>query len=217
MKENIFRRLKTIIYILLPLVGGGLVGGACSEEENETTEFDNWQTRNEVFFASLADSLSANPTQWQRILSYSLSPDVVHDADRYIYVKKVEAGTGTDSPAYTDSVRIVYRGRFIPTSNYPDGYVFDETVSGTYSASTANTVKGTVSQWVEGFSTALQYMHRGDHWRVYIPSTLAYGDSDRKSNGVVTVPAYSMLIFDLSLIDFSPAGQYMPVWSARTK
>ena len=44
-------------------------------------------------------------------------------------------------------------------------------------------------------------MHRGDHWTVYIPHQLGYGTS---ASG--TVPAYSTLIFDLRLVDFSHPG-----------
>ena len=44
-------------------------------------------------------------------------------------------------------------------------------------------------------------MHRGDHWTVYIPYQLGYGAS---ASGMV--PAYSTLIFDLRLVDFSHPG-----------
>jgi len=185
---------------------------ACSKEETEAGEFDNWQQRNEIFFASLADSLNANPTQWQRILSYSQSAATNHDTDKYIYVKKIETGNGDESPAYTDSVRIIYQGRLIPSATFPQGYVFDGTVFGQFSTATSSTAKMLVSSLIDGFSTALQYMHRGDRWRVYIPSTLGYGDSDNSSG---SIPGHSTLIFDLQLIDFSHAGETMSAWSSR--
>jgi FKBP-type peptidyl-prolyl cis-trans isomerase FklB len=50
---------------------------------------------------------------------------------------------------------------------------------------------------LEGFATALQHMHRGDHWRVTIPYQLGYGTSDYNS-----IPGYSTLIFDIRLVDF---------------
>ena len=61
--------------------------------------------------------------------------------------------------------------------------------------------KGKPTSLVDGFTTALMSMHRGDHWTVYIPYQLGYGE---KSSGVV--PAYSTLIFDLRLNDFSHPG-----------
>ena len=185
---------------------------SCSKEETEAGEFDNWQERNEAFFASLADSLDANPNQWQRILSFSQSPATDHNIDKYIYVKKLENGEGGESPAYTDSVGIIYQGRLIPSATFTEGYVFDGTVFGKFSATTSSTAKLLVSGTVDGFSTALQHMHRGDHWRVYIPSTLGYGE-DGSSSG--TIPGYSVIIFELQLIDFSHAGEVMPTWSSR--
>ena len=61
--------------------------------------------------------------------------------------------------------------------------------------------EGKAVSLVDGFTTALMSMHRGDHWTVYIPHQLGYGTS---ASG--TVPAYSTLIFDLRLVDFSHPG-----------
>ena len=185
---------------------------SCTKEETEAGEWDNWQERNETYFASLADSLNTNPNQWQRILSYSQSSATSHDIDKYIYVKKLENGEGEECPAYTDSVRIIYQGRLIPSTTFTEGYVFDGTVFGKFSTATSSTAKLLVSGTVEGFSTALQHMHRGDHWRVYIPSSLGYGE---EGSGTGSIPGYSVIIFELQLIDFSHAGEMMPVWSSR--
>ena len=190
---------------------------SCSDESDDEGEFANWQQRNETFFQTLADSLDANPSQWQRILSYSLSPSTVHDVTDYIYVKKIDQGDGTDSPMFTDSLRVSYQGRILPTATYPAGYVFDGTVYGTYDSHTNATVKMVMvasgsEALISGWVTALQHMHRGDHWRVYIPHQLGYGSQDKTSTGI---PPYSTLIFDLTLVDFSPVGQPMSVWSAR--
>jgi len=61
----------------------------------------------------------------------------------------------------------------------------------------ATPTKFAVSGVVKGFSTALMRMHRGDHWRIYIPYQLGYGSGARS-----VIPAYSTLIFDLRLEDF---------------
>ncbi len=212
------RIIKTIARLFKPLPLGGVGVGllllftSCTKEETEAGEWDNWQERNEAYFASLADSLNANPSQWQRILCFSQSPATNHDTDKYIYVKKLENGEDGESPAYTDSVRIIYQGRLIPSATFAEGYVFDGTVFGKFSTATSSTAKLLVSGTVDGFSTALQHMRRGDHWRVYIPSTLGYGE---EGSGSGTIPAYSVIIFELQLIDFSHAGEMMPVWSSR--
>ena len=50
---------------------------------------------------------------------------------------------------------------------------------------------------IMGFSTALQYMHKGDTWRVIIPYQLGYGAAVKDD-----IPAYSTLIFEIHLVDF---------------
>ena len=126
----------------------------------------------------------------------------------------ISSGDGVESPNYTDSVRVIYEGRLIPSATFPEGYVFDTTVGGNFSITTASTAKMLVSATVDGYATALQHMHRGDHWRIFVPSDLGYGESGT-SNG--SVPAYSTIIFDVMLVDFSPAGTAMPQWSSRMR
>ena len=184
---------------------------ACGEETEDEGEFANWQQRNEVFFASLSDSLNRNPSQWVRYKCYSLDETVEGDASDYIYAKVIHSGTETDSPMFTDSIRVSYQGRLIPSATYPQGYPFDGTVNGTYSDKTNSTARLLLSQMIDGYVTALLHMHRGDYWRVYIPSALAYGDT---GNGG-TIPGHSVVVFDVTLIDFSPVGEVMPRWSAR--
>ena len=202
---------------LTPLLLGGAGGGlvvACSEETDVEGEFANWQQRNEAFFASLDDSLRTWPGVWMKFKSFTLDEASEGQPTDYVYAKVVEVGEGGDSPMYTDSVRVSYQGRLMPTATYPDGYIFDGTVYGSYSSATNATVRQSVASLIDGYATALLHMHRGDHWRVFIPSDLGYGDSDNDSG---TIPGHSVLVFDLTLIDFSPAGQVMPVWSARRR
>ena len=91
--------------------------------------------------------------------------------------------------------------------------MFDGTVTGTFSIATAATARQLVSNLVDGYATALQHMHRGDYWRVYIPSDLGYG----ASGSGTSVPGYSTLIFDLLLVEYCSAGETLPAWSAREK
>ena len=192
--------LPFYLFILLPLFT------SCSEEASEEEEYANWKNRNEQFLASLAND-SLKQSNWQRIKLFSLDPTTEGAASDYIYVKKISNGEGTEMPIYTDSVRVVYRGRLIPSKSYPQGFIFDSTVYGEYSPVTAYTKRQAVSNTILGYATALQNMHKGDYWRVYIPSELGYGTSDYS-----TIPGYSVLVFDLTLLDFSPVGETMKPW-----
>ena len=196
---------KYILYLFAMTIGHvGL--SSCSEEASEEEEYANWKERNEQFLASLVND-SLKQQNWQRIKLFSLDPTTEGAASDYIYVKKISYGNGTETPIYTDSVRVVYQGRIIPSKSYPKGFVFDGTVFGEYSVKTAYTTRQLVSNTILGYATALQNMHKGDYWRVYIPSELGYGTS-----GYSTIPGYSVLVFDLTLLDFSPVGEAMKPW-----
>ncbi|CAM9442003.1 unnamed protein product [Scytosiphon promiscuus] len=53
------------------------------------------------------------------------------------------------------------------------------------------------NQVIKGWTEAMQMMKEGDHWELYIPSELAYGDSKRSE--LITPGA--VLIFELELIE----------------
>lgn len=211
MKHWILKRLRSIVYIILPLIGGGWVGVSCSESTEEEEEFANWKVRNEAFFTSLEDSLRQAPAQWLKIKSYSLDETTEGKATDYVYAKVIRSGEGTDSPMSTDSIRVSYKGRLIPSASYKEGYVFDSGSNyGAYDDDTNATTKFVMlasgsEALITGWITALLHMHRGDYWRIYIPSELGYGTSGSGSK----VPGHSVLIFDLTLVDFSPAGEAM--------
>ena len=219
----IMNRMKETTNLMMQKVTILITFSSCSESASDDDEYANWQQRNEQYLAAVVSDSLRQPG-WQRIKNYSLNPDTEGAVSDYIYVKVVESGdlvgnaseryeTEMGCPAFTDSVRVAYQGRLIPSKTYPEGKVFDGTVYGTYSNKTNANTKFLISSssMTSGFCTALQHMRRGDHWRVYIPTELAYGASGSGTN----IPAYSLLIFEMTLIDFSPAGQTMPVWSSR--
>ena len=196
------RVLPLCLFALLPLLW------SCSEESEEVGEFDNWQQRNEDTIVQWAASSS-----YRKIKTFSKDASAAGTNGDYIYVQVLETGDGTDSPLYNDTARVAYRGRFIPTVSYSDGYVFDQTYLGDFSWATAGMTDFAITSSLrDGFSTALMNMHKGDRWRVYMPYQLGYGTTTSGS-----IPAYSDLIFDIALLDFWHPGDVHPSFKARKK
>lgn len=54
---------------------------------------------------------------------------------------------------------------------------------------------------IKGWTDILQLMSKGAHWKVYIPSDLAYGDRGAGAQ----IPGGATLIFDITLLDVKPA------------
>ena len=196
---------------LLAVVAGSMLLAACSESDDTGSEFDDWQSKNTTYwdalYAKAQDSVKAGNANWKIIKNWSLEESLQSKNTDYIIVHVKETGTGTVSPIYTDTVRTHYTGRLIPSASYPDGYQFDSSLGHAVSMDEATPTKFAVSAVVDGFSTALQNMHVGDRWEVYIPYTLGYGESAQSA-----IPAYSTLIFDVKLAAFYPKGQKVPDW-----
>lgn len=174
-------------------------------EKSEAGEYDNWKERNSAFVDSIATVCDRNADgNWKRICAFNLNDSVealAPNNQHYIYVHKLEKGSGESNPLFNDSVRVHYIGRLIPSTAHSDGYVFDKS----YSSYTFNELTdvptlfsvvsgGANGGLVTGFSTALMHMHEGDYWRVYIPSYLGYKSKDDSK-----IPAYSTLVFDIKL------------------
>ena len=154
-------------YILLSVILFPLLGmvSSCSEDDSTTDEFANWQERN----TATTEQWAAN-SSLKKIRVYTQDEATAGRISDYIYVQVLETGDGTESPLYTDTVRVAYRGRLIPTMNYASGYVFDETYLGDFSWHTAGmstmSIGGGSTGVVSGFATALMNMHKGDRWLV---------------------------------------------------
>ena len=179
---------------------------SCSEDNSVTDEYANWQERNDAMTEQWAAS------GMKKIRVYTQDDTSAGKNSDYIYVQVLEAGDGEESPLFTDTARVAYRGRMIPTTSYTDGYVFDESYLGDFSWHTAGMSTFYCGGMVPGFTTALMNMHKGDHWRVYVPYPLGYNAS---SNG--SVLAYSNLIFDIAMLDFWSPGDPHPAFRARRK
>ncbi len=180
---------------------------SCSEKDAES-EYSDWESRNEAFVDSISKVAHANADgTWAIYKAYTLGDSTSMyngQNDKFIYVKKMEKGSGTMCPLFNDSVRVHYYGRLIPSKTYKEGYNFDKSyVSDHLNELTDVPALLSVSGNVVGFSTALQYMVEGDRWMVYIPSQLGYGTNENYG-----LPAYSTLIFDIKLAKVYRKGTY---------
>lgn len=110
-------------------------------------------------------------------------PGVISLASGLQYEVLVE-GTGA-KPATTDKVKCHYHGTLI------DGTVFDSSVQrGTPAVFPVN---GVIAGWVE----ALQLMATGSKWRLFIPSTLAYGAHGAGQH----IGPHTTLVFEVELLE----------------
>ncbi len=209
MYRKTFSSLSFLSLLLL-----GLSLAACSENEDIVEEYPDWENTNTVYFSELYSTTEAriaagDSLTWKIIRSWSLPEDDEYyrgEPETNIIVEVLEEGTGSGCPIYSDNVWVHYRGRLLPSVSYPSGYVFDQSYYGEFNEQTASPVEFSVNTLVDGFATALQKMHIGDYWCVYIPYQLGYGTVESS-----TVPAYSTLIFEIRLVAYAHSGVDLPV------
>ena len=70
------------------------------------------------------------------------------------------------------------------------------TIEDTYKENEPSEV--TIEELIEGYQEGVQLMKKGARYKFYIPNELAWGKNGTGSK----IPPYSMLIFDVKLIDF---------------
>lgn len=100
-----------------------------------------------------------------------------------IYYQILQTGEGKVSPTLRSIVTVHYRGTLI------DGKEFDNS----YKRNCPEAFR--LCDVIDGWQLALQQMHTGDKWIIYIPYQLGYGT---KASG--PIPAYSTLIFEVELL-----------------
>lgn len=120
-------------------------------------------------------------------------PGIISTASGLQY-EVLKMGDGA-KPTPSDVVKVNYSGKLI------NGKEFDN--SQRHGGPAQFGVGGVISGWTE----ALQLMPTGSKFKLYIPSNLAYGDSEMGAE----IPAGSTLIFEVELLEIvKPAVQDAP-------
>ena len=118
-----------------------------------------------------------------RVLAAKSQEPGVKPIDKGIFYKPIaHAKPGAPSPNSNSVVTVHYTGRTI------NGKKFDSSRGGTPLAMRLRDL-------IQGWIIALQQMHVGDRWEVYIPAEMGYGKLSQPG-----IPGGSTLIFDIELL-----------------
>ena len=98
--------------------------------------------------------------------------------------KIIKKGKGTKSPTLTDVLTCNYTGKLI------DNSIFDS------SSKNTEPFKFYLTGVIKGWSEALQLMHTGDNWEIYVPYYLGYGSGGSKGK----ISPFATLIFEIELV-----------------
>lgn len=133
-------------------------------------------------------NVKAPDSEVQKVEQYLESKGITALKDQSgLYYIVEAAGTGK-APDVCSVISVNYTGTFT------NDQVFDKT--------TSSPVKFQLGGLILGWQKGLKYIQPGGRIKLFVPPSLGYGSQDQKDdNGNVVIPANSILIFSLELID----------------
>lgn len=156
---------------------------AISEEERVQAKTDFQEELRNSLMQKQSAIADKNKAEGEAFLKDNASKPGVTTTASGLQYKVITSGTGKQ-PKESDTVTTHYKGTLI------DGREFDSSYKRNKPASFP--VTGVIKGWTE----ALQLMHVGDKWQLFIPSDLAYGATKRSE----LIQPNSTLVFEIELL-----------------
>ncbi len=166
---------KVVFFVLMMAVVAG--AGSCAKSNtSQACDYD----------ACSVKAPDAEVSQLEQYLAGAGINAVKHCSGMYYQVKT--AGSGI-SPTPCSYVSVYYKGYLT------NGTIFDQT-TGTTAASFP------LATLIAGWKAGMPLIQKGGVITLFIPPTLGYGAQEQKDrNGNVVIPANSIIIFDIQLLD----------------
>lgn len=127
--------------------------------------------------------IEAQKSAGAAFMTQNITREGVKELPGGIQYEVIKEGTGTQ-PAVTDSVKAHYKGTLL------DGKEFDN------SFKRGQPFTAPLRALIKGWQVALPMMKEGSHWRLWIPSDMAYGDRGAGND----IPGGATLIFEVELL-----------------
>ncbi len=162
------------IYLILCVVTLGIVGISCNKSESSGCRYGAGTT-----VAPDAEVLSIQ----KYLTAKGLTDYIKADAGFYY---KIEIAGDSKKPELCDLTSVAYIGKLTNDN------IFDQSTGASFQ------IGGTIEGWKRG----MPLIGKGGKIKLIIPPSLGYGDQtvpDR--NGGISIPANSILVFDVSILD----------------
>ena len=153
-------------------------------DEEMVKEIQDFQQEMQAKMAAeMEEASSKNKEAGEAFLAANATKEGVVVTESGLQYIVIEPGEG-DSPAATDVATVHYRGTLIDGTQFDSSY--DRGQPATFP------VGGVIAGWTE----ALQLMKPGAKWKLFIPSTLAYGERGAGQD----IGPDSTLLFEVELV-----------------
>jgi len=127
----------------------------------------------------------ANKAKSQQFMAENKSKKGIVSLPSGVQYRVIEDGTGSKKPTAQSEVTVHYRGSLANGLEFDSSFARGEPVS-----FKVNTV-------IKGWQEALPLMRVGDHWQIFVPPELAYGDRGQPPR----IGPNEALVFEIKLIE----------------
>jgi FKBP-type peptidyl-prolyl cis-trans isomerase FklB len=170
----------------------GYSGGTLALTDSELKEVlaklqDEFRTK---AAAKQQQALAENQKKGEQFLVDNAKKEGVKTTASGLQYQVIKSGTGK-TPGKKDTVKVHYHGTLV------DGTVFDSSVD------RGEPISFPVDGVIPGWTEALQLMKEGDKWKIFIPSSLAYGERGAGDK----IGPNSALVFEVELLAVEGASK----------
>lgn len=133
--------------------------------------------------AAMNEKIEKQKQEGRDFLTANKTKDGVQELDGGIQYEVLKEGTG-EQPVLSDSITAHYKGALLNGKEFDSSFKRNQPFT------------ARLTQLIQGWQIAIPLMKEGSHWRLWIPSELAYGDRGAGAD----IPGGATLLFEVELL-----------------
>lgn len=133
--------------------------------------------------AAMNEKIEKQKQEGREFLTTNKTKEGVKELDGGIQYEIIKEGTGTQ-PQLSDSITAHYKGALLNGKEFDSSFKRNQPFT------------ARLTQLIQGWQVAIPLMKEGSHWRLWVPSDLAYGDRGAGAD----IPGGATLLFEVELL-----------------
>lgn len=133
--------------------------------------------------SAMNEKIEKQKQEGRDFLATNKSKEGVQELEGGIQYEVIKEGTGIQ-PELSDSITAHYKGALLSGKEFDSSFKRNQPFT------------ARLTQLIRGWQIAIPLMKEGSHWRLWIPSDLAYGDRGAGAD----IPGGATLLFEVELL-----------------
>ena len=129
------------------------------------------------------EKIEQQKQEGREFLEANKTKEGVQELEGGIQYEVIKEGTGVQ-PVLSDSITAHYKGALLNGKEFDSSFKRNQPFT------------ARLTQLIKGWQIAIPLMKEGSHWRLWIPSDLAYGDRGAGAD----IPGGATLLFEVELL-----------------